>query len=208
MTWMTGSLPDTPIWTKTGTLPASSAPISLFLPIDTRVIEVLCAANAYMALGDKFDTLSAFTATDEVHTLTMAGSPTGGTFTLGAFDEETTALTFDESAADVDTALEVIFGSSQLATAGGALPTAITITYSGTHYAGTGMPKLSVITNALTGGTNPRPVIEVTTAGRTPYITASAGVIKTTPVDRRSYPFLFLGQASSSGAAYTVNAYR
>lgn len=205
---MVGALPDTPIWTKTGTLPASSAPISLFLPIDARVIEVETAANAYFAFGDKFDTFTSFTAVDEIQTLTVSGDPTGGTFTLGAFDEETTALTFDESAADVDTALEVIFGSSQVVSAGGALPTAITVTFSGTHYAGSGMPRLSIVTNSLTGGRNPRPNIEVTTAGKTPYATATANVLKSLAVDRRTYPFLFIGQASSSGAAYTVNVYR
>lgn len=111
-------------------------------------------------------TATAITGVNDVQTLTTTGVPTGGTLNLtytptGA---TTTNLNFNETAANVQSALRVILGSSNVNATGGPLPSAITITFVGTL--GNANQPVFTFTNNLTGGASPTPVITHTTPGR------------------------------------------
>jgi hypothetical protein len=104
---------------------------------------------------------------DDVQTLSISGSPTGGSFTLAFGAQTTAAIPFNATAAQVQTALAVLsnIGAGNVACAGGPLPsTAVTVTFQGTL----GFAAQAVITvpaNNLTGGTNPAPAIAHTATG-------------------------------------------
>lgn len=69
--------------------------------------------------------------TDEVQTVTVAGSPAQGTFSL-TFGGDTATINYDDTAAEVETALEALssIGSGNVSCAGGPLPgTAVTVTF-------------------------------------------------------------------------------
>lgn len=104
--------------------------------------------------------------TDEVQSIETTGVPTGGTFKLRWNDEVTTDLDFDASAAEVEAALEALTNleTADVGFAGGALPTAITVTFTG-KYSGADVSQIEVAENALTGGTDPQVVVETTTQG-------------------------------------------
>lgn len=106
----------------------------------------------------------------EVQTLTVTGTPTGGSFKLaaslaGSADERTTAIPYNAAAAAVDSALEALssIGVGGVVTGGGPLPgTPITLTFP----AGSGdVPQLRVVEAALTGGTTPAAAVTTTTPG-------------------------------------------
>lgn len=106
-------------------------------------------------------------AVNEVQTITITGTPTGGTFTLVYDGEYTTAIAYNASAATVQAALEALpsIGTGGVVCGGGALPgTAVTVTFSaklgGLHH-----PLLLAI-NSLTGGTTPAVTPSLTTLGK------------------------------------------
>jgi hypothetical protein len=102
---------------------------------------------------------------NEVRTLTIAGSPTGGSFTITYNGFTTSALAFNSTAAQVAAALVLLpsIGSGGVACAGGPLPgTPITIERTGPWAAQTS-PSTFTTTNSLTGGTAPTVTIVTTT---------------------------------------------
>jgi hypothetical protein len=107
---------------------------------------------------------------DEVQTVTVTGSPTGGTYTLRFGPAQTgyttAAITHNATAADVQSALEALtsVGASNVAVTG-AFPT-YTVTFRN-WLGGRSMPLL-VATAALTGGTTPGVTVTRTTAGLVP----------------------------------------
>ncbi|MBD0329922.1 MAG: S8 family serine peptidase [Thermoleophilia bacterium] len=115
---------------------------------------------------------------NEVQSVAITGSPTGGSFTLtytplGGGDPETTApIAHDATAAAVRTALAAlpsIGGTGNVATAGGPLPgTAVSVTFTGAL----GLKNVNQMTAdgaGLTGGTDPAVVVSTTTQGVFPY---------------------------------------
>jgi hypothetical protein len=108
-----------------------------------------------------------YNATDEVQTVTITGSPTGGTFTL-TFDGQTTAaIAYNAAASAVQTALVALSNveTGEATVAGGPGPgTAWTVTFSG-QYAGTDVPVMTADGTSLTGGTSPEVTVTTTTAG-------------------------------------------
>lgn len=111
---------------------------------------------------------------NELQTLTITGTPTGGTFTLtftyfdpvdGQVKTQTTApIVYNAAASAVDTALEALtqIGAGQITAAGGPLPgAAVTITFTGT-LANRPIRALTVNTSALTGGTPAGAVVRTT----------------------------------------------
>lgn len=106
------------------------------------------------------------TAANEVQTLSTSGVPTGGTFTLSFLGQTTAPIAFDATAAAIKTALAALsnLDAADLTTAGGALPTAVTITFGG-RYAGGDVPTITADGSALTGGTDPDANVVVTTTG-------------------------------------------
>lgn len=119
--------------------------------------------------------------TTEAQTVTITGTPTGGTFTL-TFEGYTTAdIAYNATAATVIAALKLLpnIGSAGIASgAGGALPgTPVVVTFGG-HLAKKDI-SLMTAAHAFTGGTNP--AIAVTSS--TPGVTATGrGAPKGTPL--------------------------
>jgi flagellar hook protein FlgE len=107
---------------------------------------------------------------DEIQTIAITGSPTGGTFTL-SYGGATTAtpLDWDATAAEIDAALEGLstIPASGVTCAGGALPgTAVTVTFDGTTLDETDVAMITIDTTGLTGGTSPAGTVTETTKGR------------------------------------------
>jgi hypothetical protein len=109
---------------------------------------------------------------NEVQTLAISGTPTGGTFTLTYSGQTTSAIAYNASAATVQAALIALsnIGTSNVICAAGALPgAAITITFQGT-LANTDVA-LVTSTASLTGGTSPTITItETLKGGYTSYV--------------------------------------
>lgn len=115
-------------------------------------------------------------STNEVQTVTITGTPTGGTFTL-TYDGQTTAgIAFNANAAAVQTALEAIstIGIGNVLVAGGPGPgTAWTATFQGL-FAGIDASTMTASSTGLTGGTTPTVAVTTTTpAGMTRLLRAS-----------------------------------
>ena len=95
-----------------------------------------------------------------VFNIITTGVPTGGTFTIEISRESGTVLgttagiAFNAAAAAVDTAIEAIAGAGTLTPGGGALPIAVSGTWTGV-YANERLG-LRIAANSLTGGTNPQ----------------------------------------------------
>ncbi|MDT8299987.1 MAG: flagellar hook-basal body complex protein [Sedimentisphaerales bacterium] len=91
-------------------------------------------------------------AVDEVQTI--SSTATGGTFTLSFGGQTTGALTWDDTAADIQTALEALstIGAGNIVCAGGPLPAGVTATFAGT-LAGQDAALITVDNTNMTGGT-------------------------------------------------------
>lgn len=105
-------------------------------------------------------------STNEVQTITITGSPTGGTFPL-TYQGQTATIDFDYTAAEVQTDLEALssIGSGNVSCSGGPLPgTAVAVEFQG-DLANTNVNKLLTNSASLTGGTSPEVNVEVDTEG-------------------------------------------
>lgn len=120
-----------------------------------------------------FDMVQNETATDidtaapdnEVQTVTITGTPTGGTWTLTFDGEETTNLDYDATAGEVEAALEALpnIGAGNV-TVSGSAGGPYTVTFVG-DLAGVDQPTMTG-DDALTGGTSPGvTVVEATPGG-------------------------------------------
>lgn len=101
---------------------------------------------------------------NEVQTVTITGTPTGGSYTLTFSGQTTAAIPFNAAVADVKAALEalsnVTFG--EVAVAGGPHPgTAITVAFGG-DYEHTDVPQMTA-TGSFTGGSSPAIAVTTTT---------------------------------------------
>lgn len=108
------------------------------------------------------------TGVNAAQTIDTTGVPTGGTFKLGFRGSTTTALAFDCTLAAMDAALEALasIGAGNVTCTGGALPTEILVTFTG-DLAAQPVELITLVTNALTGGTAPTVTIVNTTPGIT-----------------------------------------
>lgn len=101
-----------------------------------------------------------------VKTLTITGTPTGGTFTLTFGGQTTAAIAYNATAAQVQAALELLssIGTGGVVCAGGPLPgTGVTITFALTL---AGKPQNTpTSTDSLTGGSAPASALANTTTG-------------------------------------------
>ena len=96
--------------------------------------------DAFVRLTDKVDETS--------YTVTVAGSPTGGTFTLKVGTQETATIAYNATAATVKSAIVAVDDSIQAAD--------VTVTGSaGGPYTVTAPAPVTHGTDALTGGTSP-----------------------------------------------------
>lgn len=112
---------------------------------------------------------------NEIQTLTIGGTPTGGTFTLAFDGQITAAITWSATnatlVANIDAALEALvnIGTGGVTTATGTITAGIgtiTITFTGNN-AASAVNTITVANNSLTG-TSPTLAVAETTAGVTP----------------------------------------
>jgi hypothetical protein len=110
--------------------------------------------------------------TSEIQTLTIGGTPTGGTFTLAFDGFQTAAITWSATnatlVANIDAALEALpnIGTGGVTTAVGTMTAGIgtiTITFAGNN-AAKAVNTITVVTNAMTG-TSPTVAVAETTPG-------------------------------------------
>lgn len=104
--------------------------------------------------------------TSEVQSVTVTGSPTGGTYTLTWSGQTTAAIPYNATAAQVKTALEALsnINVGDVTVTGGPHPgTAMAVTFAG-QYLGEDVAAMTA-TASLTGGSTPGVTIATTTAG-------------------------------------------
>lgn len=101
--------------------------------------------------------------TNEVQTVTISGSPTGGSFTLTFSGETTGAIAYNATASAVTTALTALsnINSGDVSTTGTG---PYTITFAG-QYANANVPTMTGSGAGLTGGTSPAVAVATTTEG-------------------------------------------
>ncbi len=104
--------------------------------------------------------------TTAVFTLTISGTPAGGTYRLGAGSKITTALAYNASNTDIQTALRALstIGAGNVTVTGGGTP--FTMTMSGTLVKSDFGP-IYVANSSLTGGSSPLATVAETTPGVT-----------------------------------------
>lgn len=136
---------------------------------------------------------SVVAGTNEIQTITMTGTPTGGTFTLSFKGQTTAPIVFGATSAVVVTALTALtgIGAGNVTGTGGPFPTtAVVITFAGA-LAATDAPLITSNVSALTGGTTPA----VTAVGTTPGV-GSIGTHVITPGD--TVPWLTIEERISN----------
>lgn len=121
--------------------------------------------TAMKATTDKQYIVNQLTTTRQYsqQTVTIAGSPTGGTFTLTLDGQTTAAIVYNATAAQVQSALAALtnIGSTNVTCTGGALPgTAVVVQL-------TGQRNTMTAISSLTGGTNVTITINASTASST-----------------------------------------
>ncbi len=127
---------------------------------DSQLIRIPLCVNGAVGAREQIDCTSSYAETAEA-TVTTTGTPLGGTFTLKFSGGEAAGVTtgtiaYGASAANVKTALVGIddaFTADDFTTTGGALPTAVVVTYPAV------LGSLQLGTNSLTGGISPTVVI-------------------------------------------------
>lgn len=118
----------------------------------------------YSATG--ITTLTSGTPTNEVQTVTITGTPTGGTFTLTFNSQTTAAITYNAAASAVQTALIALsnIASGDVTVTGGPGPgTPYVVTFGG-NYIYTDVPVMTAA-GSFTGGTSPAIAVTTTTPG-------------------------------------------
>ena len=105
--------------------------------------------------------------TDEVQTVTITGTPTGGTYTLTFSGQTTSGIAFNAAASAVQSALEGLsnINPGDVVCAGGPHPgTPVTVTFGG-QYDGQDVSSMTASAAGLTGGTSPAVNVTTTTPG-------------------------------------------
>lgn len=122
------------------------------------------------AAGTILGQFTSTTAANEVQTLTIGGSPTGGTYRLVFNGLTSSALAHNANAAAIQAAIDAMLGSTGLVTVGGTGP--FTLTFGG-KYGNQNQPLFTTI-NSLSGGSSPTATVAETTPGNAagPYYAA------------------------------------
>lgn len=106
-------------------------------------------------------------ATSEIQTVTITGTPTGGTFTLSFDGATTAAIAYNATGATVQTALEALptITAGDVSVSGGPGPGTPYVATFGGQYAGTDVAAMTASGASLTGGTSPAVAVTTGTAG-------------------------------------------
>jgi hypothetical protein len=144
-----------------------------------------------------------FNGTIGVQTITIGGSPTGGTFVLGFQGQITSAIAYNGAASAVQSALRTLstIGGTNVTCTGGPLPgSAVTCTFSGPLITKT-VPLLTSNISGLTGGT---PTIAIANAAAAPQdvLVLSANIPFLWSISPGYFPYPFAGAVT---ALYVTN---
>ncbi|MFJ9420693.1 hypothetical protein [Streptomyces sp. NPDC101249] len=102
----------------------------------------------------------------ETQTVTVTGTPTGGTYTLTFSGQTTAAIPYNATAAQVKAALEALsnINPGDVVVTGGPHPgTAVVVVFAG-QYLGDDVPQMTA-SGSLTGGTSPAVAVATTAGG-------------------------------------------
>ncbi len=137
-------------------------------------------------------------AVNEVQTVTVAGTPTGGAFPL-SFRGKTASVAFDDTGATVQTKLTALttVGAGN-ATVTGSAGGPYTVTFIGA-LAARNVPRLSAVPTGLTGGTNVTVTVAQTTPGRPLTTAAGANTAASNSYQQRDPMRDFYDSASQPG---------
>ncbi|MGW0948548.1 hypothetical protein ACWD4O_39160 [Streptomyces sp. NPDC002623] len=105
--------------------------------------------------------------TAEVQTVTITGSPTGGTYTLTFSGQTTAGIPYNATAAQVKAALEALsnIAPGDVTVSGGPHPgTVVSVTFAGA-YLGEDVAQMTASAASLTGGSSPAVTVATGTAG-------------------------------------------
>ncbi len=104
--------------------------------------------------------------TDEIQTITITGTPTGGTFTLTFSGQTTAAIAYNAAATAVQSALIALpnVSAGDVTVSGGPGPTTAWVATFAGQYADQDVPAMTA-TSSLTGGTTPAVAVTTTTGG-------------------------------------------
>lgn len=117
-----------------------------------------------------FDTSSlGLGGVDEVQTLTITGTPTGGTIKLAFKGQTTGTIAFNATAATVQAALRALSRVGPGLTVSGSAGGPYTITFTGLKLGKQDQPLITVANNSLTGGTTPNASVVEATKGDSTY---------------------------------------
>lgn len=128
--------------------------------------QLLMQPNVVLTQGTLIGEVST-TSVSEVQTLTVTGTPTGGTFRLNFNGQTTAAIAYNATAAQVAAAVAALtnVGAGNVAGTGGPLPgTPVVLTFQG-DLANLPVPNITVVNPAFTGGSTPAAAVVETTPG-------------------------------------------
>lgn len=117
-----------------------------------RAFQYARTATAPLGLRDYQPVVAGTAPVSEVQTITLTGTPTGGSYRLAFAGEETTNIPWNATASQVQSALAGLtsIGTGNVSVAGGPHPaTPMTVTFGGA-YAGINVPQLTIAATALT----------------------------------------------------------
>jgi hypothetical protein len=165
--------------------PINSAPVTVTFPSALGDVALLTVSNGNLYINT-VETTAGDTGTNEVQTVTLTNTPTGGTFTLTYDLQETSAIAWNASASTVETALEAlstIDSCSVSGSAGG--PWAVTFQGSlaatnvdlmdgdGSNLLTNASPSISVVETAK-GSAGSGTIVHATTIPGTPQVYAGS----------------------------------
>ncbi len=156
---------------------------------------------------------------NEVQTVSISGTPTGGTFTLSFAGGTTAPIAFNATASAVVSALQAVpqisaTGNTNVSATGGPLPgTGVVVTFQG-DWAAYDVPAMTATSGGLTGGSSPTASVAITTPGRNSsrYVTIDLPGVWDTPDTNQndagtrsySYPFQYVYDSTTLAAGIQV----
>lgn len=198
-----------PFWSRTGV--TSTTPAVVRLPSNWRQLKVSVDALSYAGIGTTY-AAPAVATVNGITTISSLSTPTAGTFVIRVMDggqvlATTAAIPYNETAANIKTALVATgyFASGDITAAGGALPTAVTLTWTGV-YAGV-VPSIDVVSSVTGGVIQARTTTQSAGNGSYGYVAASSQEVWDSPGDTMPGQFFYVATVSGAGN-YSISAYR
>ena len=200
-------------WSKTAA--TSTTPVAVKLPVNWVELKLWVDVLSLAAIGTTL-TAPAVTAVNGILTLSVRGTPTSGTFALAGRDGNnvrtftTAGIAYNASAATIKTALTNtgVFASGDITAAGGALPTDVTLTFTGS-WAGV-VPSIAPLNANMVGGSVQIPNNTITAAsgnGGYGYIENNTQEVWSNNENDTTGGFLYIATTTGAGN-YRITCYR